>query len=146
MATVIGKKWTDAQELSKSPRPEGWTAEDRRAWNGLQRRFPGVEAEVERAGIRFAVATGHGAKVRIAYFEDNNKFFARLEGFTRLNNHGHTPIVMPVIPDEHNPNPDKVIREDMEPHRFNCPKECMKAAEEAQRVLLDDLIKLERGF
>lgn len=132
-------------ELSKNkPTPEGWTKEDQRAWNNLRRRFPGIEAETEKAALRFAVTTGQGPKVRIALHEEGGKYFAYVEGYTLLHEGGTQPLTFPVIPDEHNPNQDKKITTEMAPHLFDRSSDCMAAAGEHARELAKRLQEMEK--
>lgn len=58
---------------------------------------------------------------------------------------GYDPIVMPVIPDEFNPRPGKVIKAEDQPHEFRAMEHAERAAEDAVTAMRQQLKKMMGG-
>jgi hypothetical protein len=123
--------------------PDKWSRDDRRAWNSVQNRFPGIGKEVERAALKMAVYVDGIGRTRIDYNRVDGGFTAHLEVFSFLCGALCGPEVYPVIPDEANAHPDKLITKDMDAFVFVDLKECQKVAEEAERIFLKGLRSTE---
>lgn len=110
----------------------------------LRKRLPGLDQAIGRAVADMADYV-HGQDLRV---------WARIEpqvpaglsiatGWTvyvTARAPGLGEVTVPVIPDEHNPNPGKVIRSDDKPWVFPSMQEAERAGD-AARVILEDQVR-----